>query len=184
MGPALCRAHEINVEPSPSTPAWLDAISFCRVRITLQALEEGFLRGFYTSMLRGWLGHQMQRLCVCRFLGPSGFARCSLKKSCSWGIFFGELPSPTAPRPYLIELDDLVSDRRRAFTRRETLPVTLLLIGQGIAHLDSVVGSFMIDGGTILLGRERFPFQVLRVETLHIGRHTSFGFGHFRCLWH
>jgi hypothetical protein len=65
-----------------------------------------------------------------------------------------------------MELDDLVSDRRRAFTRRETLPVTLLLIGQGIAHLDSVVGSFMIDGGTILLGRERLPFQVLRVETL------------------
>jgi hypothetical protein len=134
--------------------------------VTLQALQEGALRGFYTSLLRGWLGHQMQRLCVCRLLGPSGFAHCSLKQRCSWGVFFGELPSPTALRPYLIELADLTSDRHHVFTGSETFPVTFLLIGQGITHLDSVVGALMIDGGVLTLGRERLPFQVLTVETL------------------
>jgi hypothetical protein len=48
----------------------------------------------------------------------------------------------------------------------EIFPVTFLLIGQGIAHLDSLVGSFMIDGGTVWLGRDQLLFQVLTVETV------------------
>lgn len=156
----------MNTSLPSADPTWLTAITFCRVRVMLRAQQAGSLRGFYSSLLRGWLGHQMQRLCVCRFLGPSGFAHCSLKKSCSWGVFFGELPSSTALRPYLIELDDLRSDHRRAFVRGEIFPVTLLLIGQGIAHLDSLVSAFMIDGGTVALDRQQLPFRVRAVETL------------------
>ncbi len=150
-------------------PAWLTGIAFCRVRVTLQPLREGALRGFYASLLRGWLGYQLQRLCACRFLGPTGFAHCSLKKSCSWGVFFGELPSSTALRPYLIELPDLRSDRHHVFVPGESFAVTFLLIGQGIAHLDSLVSAFMIDGGTVALDRQQLPFRVCTVETLQTG---------------
>ncbi len=152
--------------PSIAAPAWLTTLSFCRVRITLRARQEGALRGFYGSVLRGWLHRQLQRLCACRFLGPSGFAQCSLKQRCTWGLFFGDLPTPTTPRPYLIELDQLTSDRHRRFTSGESLPVTLVLIGHGIAHLDSIVGALMIDGGRLTLGRNNLSFEVLRIETL------------------
>lgn len=73
----------MNTSLPSADPAWLTAITVCRVRVMLRAQQAGSLREFYSSLLRGRLGHQMQRLCACRFLGPSGFAHCSLKKSCS-----------------------------------------------------------------------------------------------------
>jgi hypothetical protein len=156
----------MNPLPPLTVPAWLTTLSFCRVRIVLKAWQEGTLRGFYTSVLRGWFHHRLQRLCPCRFLGPTGFAQCTLKQRCTWGLFFGELPTPTTPRPYLIELDQLTSDRHRRFTSGESLPVTLVLIGQGVAHLDSVVGAFLIDGGRLTLGRNTLSFEVTHIETL------------------
>jgi hypothetical protein len=143
-------------------------IPYLRLRHRLRAVGRAELPPFKGSLLRGAFGHALRRS-VC-LMGPEQpCATCRLRQVCAYTRLFetfleGEPPPflrglETSPRPYVFE----PGTEARVFEPGDPLEFDLLLFGQALdlqAYALLAVERMAAAG----LGRQRFPFELARVE--------------------
>lgn len=115
----------------PQLP-WLNAISFCRLRLFYRAIASGEVDWFLGPEVRGSIGHQLKSYKGCFGDLNEDCAKCpqDRKRDCMYAQFF--VNSGNSAKGMVLNLDPAFRGMRNGFIKGETLQIDVILVGRNI----------------------------------------------------
>jgi hypothetical protein len=146
----------------------LNSITYSRLLITFEAIDDVELPPYKGATFRGCMGDAFRRL-VCKYPGQP-CEKCRLQNDCLFALMyskplerdhpaFGRFTLP--PRPYII---NPMSDRETHFPPGSRFWFDLILIGGVVQHLVPVLPSLFLQMGEGGIGNGRGRFRPVSLE--------------------
>ena len=150
---------------------FLPYLTFCRLRVTFEALETLVLTEYPGSALRSCMMEAMLATACAKKQKKTCIDDCELRYTCAWSVIFNSYSQPDHPHngnfsrtppPYMIEP---TTGNQMQFNKGENFGFYITIIGSAIKHLPQVLKAF--EGmGKVGIGRGRGKFTPVRLESL------------------